>query len=55
MRRYAGIRALKRVSAQFVGGGLNRDLTSLCIDLRLAAAQRKWGSYSVEDGTTGIR
>jgi hypothetical protein len=28
MRRYAGIRALKRVSAQFVGGGLNRDLAS---------------------------
>jgi hypothetical protein len=28
MHRYAGIRALKRVSAQFVGGGLNRDLVS---------------------------
>jgi uncharacterized protein DUF1778 len=28
MRRYVGIRALKRVSAQFVGGGLNRDLAS---------------------------
>lgn len=28
MRRYAGIRALKRVSAQFVGGGLNRDMAS---------------------------
>jgi hypothetical protein len=26
MRRYVGIWALKRVSAQFVGGGLNRDL-----------------------------
>ena len=26
MRRYVGIRALKRVSAQFVGCGLNRDL-----------------------------
>jgi hypothetical protein len=26
MRRYVGIRALKRVSAQFVGLGLNRDL-----------------------------
>jgi hypothetical protein len=28
MRRYVGIRALKRVSAQFFGGGLNRDLAS---------------------------
>lgn len=28
MRRYVGIRALKRVGAQFVGGGLNRDLAS---------------------------
>jgi hypothetical protein len=28
MRRYVGIRALKRISAQFVGGGLNRDLAS---------------------------
>ena len=28
MRRYAEIRALKRVSAQSVGGGLNRDLAS---------------------------
>jgi len=28
MRRYVGIWALKRFSAQFVGGGLNRDLTS---------------------------
>jgi hypothetical protein len=28
MRRYVGIWALKRISAQFVGGGLNRDLAS---------------------------
>jgi len=28
MRRYAAIRALKRVSAQNVGGGLNRALAS---------------------------
>jgi hypothetical protein len=28
MRRYVGIWALKRVSAQFVGNGLNRDLAS---------------------------
>jgi uncharacterized protein (DUF1778 family) len=28
MRRYVGIWALKRVSAQFVGGGLNRDVAS---------------------------
>jgi hypothetical protein len=28
MRRYVGIRALKSVSAQFVEGGLNRDLAS---------------------------
>lgn len=28
MRRYVGIWALKRVSAQCVGGGLNRDLAS---------------------------
>jgi hypothetical protein len=27
-RRYVGIWALKRVSAQFFGGGLNRDLAS---------------------------
>lgn len=27
-RRYVGIWALKRVGAQFVGGGLNRDLAS---------------------------
>jgi hypothetical protein len=28
MRRYVGIRALKSISAQFVEGGLNRDLAS---------------------------
>jgi hypothetical protein len=28
MRRYVVIWALKRISAQFVGGGLNRDLAS---------------------------